>query len=57
MAGSGLHFAVDGRSEEVVRLLLERGADRRLKDVQGKTALEKARGKGFEGIIALLEDS
>ena len=57
MAGSGLHFAVDGGSEEVVRLLLERGADWRLKDAQGRTALERARGKGFEGIVALLEDN
>ena len=55
VAGSGLHFAVDGGSEEVVRLLLERGADRQLKDAQGNTALERARGKGFEGIIALLD--
>lgn len=56
VAGSGLHFAVDGGSEEVVRLLLERGADRQLKDAQGKTALERARGQGFEGIIALLDN-
>ena len=55
VAGTGLHFAVDGGSEEAVRLLLERGADRQLKDAQGNTALERARGKNCEGIIALLD--
>lgn len=53
-AGSGLHFAVDGGREEVVRLLLESGADRQLRDAKGRTALERAREKGIDGIIALL---
>lgn len=55
MAGGALHFAVDGGSEEVVRLLLERGADRQLRDAQARTALERARERSFHRGIALLE--
>ncbi|KAL8740123.1 MAG: hypothetical protein Q9190_007141 [Brigantiaea leucoxantha] len=55
MAGSALHFAVDGGRKEVVRLLLESGVDRQLRDAQGMTALERAKEKGHEGCITLLD--
>ena len=55
MAGGALHFAVDGGEIDVVKLLLEKGADWELRDAQGSTALERAREKGFEDIIALLD--
>lgn len=55
MAGGVLHFGVDGGSEEAVRLLLDRGADRQLRDAQARTALERARERGFGSGVALLE--
>ena len=54
-AGSALHFAVDGGSVEAVRLLLANGADRELKDVQGRAPIGRAKRTGDKGIIALLE--
>ena len=41
--------------EAVVPLLLEGGADREAKDNNGETALDKARSKGHDGIVRLLE--
>ena len=55
MAGAALHFAVDSGSEEVVWLLRDRGADRQRRDVQGRTALDRARKNERATIIALLE--
>lgn len=44
------------RHQEIVRLLLDGGADKSIADRDGVTALEHARAKGYAEIIALLED-
>ena len=41
--------------EEVVGLLLEGGADREAKDRWGDSALDRARRKGHDGVVRLLE--
>jgi hypothetical protein len=46
--------AQEGRLD-VVKLLLERGADRSLKDMEGLTALARAEARKHTAIIALLE--
>jgi ankyrin repeat protein len=40
---------------EIVRLLLEAGADRSIADREGVTPLEHARAAGYDELIALLE--
>lgn len=55
IAGTALHFAADNGSEEAIQMLLERGADRQRRDVQGRTALNRARKNECAAIIALLE--
>lgn len=42
------------RQQDVVRLLLEAGADPGIRDPQGRTALENADRLGFTGIAALI---
>ena len=42
------------RQQDVVRLLLEAGADPGIRDPQGRTALENAERLGFSGIAALI---
>ena len=56
-AGSALHFAVDRKSsnEEVVKLLLENGADVSLKDFKGRTVKERATANGFHDLEVILE--
>ena len=56
-AGSALHFAVDRKSPngEVVKLLLENGADVSLKDMKGRTVKERATAKGFNDLEVILE--
>jgi uncharacterized protein len=41
--------------QEIVRLLLEAGADPDLADAEGVTPLAHARSRGFDEILALLE--
>ena len=40
---------------EIVRLLLDAGADRSIADRDGVTALEHARERGYDELVALLE--
>ena len=56
-AGSALHFAVDSKSSngEVVKLLLENGADVSLKDLKGRTVKERATANGFHDLNVILE--
>ena len=56
-AGSALHFAVDRKSSngEVVKLLLENGADVSLKDMKGRTVKERATANGSHDLEVLLE--
>ncbi|KGN37191.1 ankyrin [Knoellia subterranea KCTC 19937] len=44
------------RHQEIVRILLDAGADRSIADKDDVTALEHARIKGFDEIAALLDD-
>ena len=46
-----------GRDTEVVRLLVEAGADVHLADSNGQTPLEHARRRGFEQIVKILEEA
>jgi hypothetical protein len=55
-AGTALHFAVDGGSVGVARVLVEKGADVRIRDVRGRTAMERAREKGMDGVRLYLEE-
>ena len=52
---STLHSLALGGSEACVRVLLDCGADRRLKTRDGRTALELARVMGWPRVVALLE--
>ena len=52
--GSALHRAVHGGHEEVVRFLLERGANGALKDVMGRTAMGLADAKNDGKMKGLL---
>lgn len=45
------------RHQQVVQALLEAGADARLTDAQGRTALQLARARGFDAMAPLLESS
>ena len=54
-AGRVLHFAVDGGSTEVVQLLLKYGADTRLRDIGGRTPIERARQLDNQDVIDLLK--
>ncbi|KAE8420254.1 ankyrin repeat-containing domain protein [Aspergillus pseudocaelatus] len=51
---TALHMAVVCEAEEVVRLLLENGADVMILDEEGKTALDLAKGLSNQPIIDLL---
>jgi ankyrin repeat protein len=55
--GTALHRAAEFRSASMVRLLLERGADTRVLDSRGMTALYWAKKRsGREAIVKLLEE-
>ncbi len=50
-----LHIAVDiGASADVVTVLLENGADKRIRNASGKTAGELATENGMDDIAAIL---
>lgn len=52
--GSPLHWAAEGKNWDIVKQLLEKGADKGLKDTQGRTVLE--RGGNDEVLRRLLEE-
>lgn len=52
--GNALHTAAREGKDEVVALLLERGADPEVKDSLGKSALELAESRGHSSIVAML---
>ncbi|THU94521.1 ankyrin [Dendrothele bispora CBS 962.96] len=52
--GNALHVAAEEGHLEVVRLLLNRGADPELKDTNGRSAKERARKAGHRQVAALL---
>lgn len=52
--GTPLHYAVGLGSRETVELLLENGADRTIKDRQGKTPAEMAKEKGKLDLLQIL---
>ncbi|KAL1796092.1 hypothetical protein ACET3X_006316 [Alternaria dauci] len=53
--GTPLHRAVELGKVGVARFLLQRGADRNIKDTKGRTPLDIARHLGDEDMIHLLE--
>ena len=52
---TALHYAVDRGNLGAVRLLISGGADVRIKDKNGHTALEIAKLKGLVEIVRMLE--
>jgi ankyrin repeat protein len=52
---TALMLAAKNGQTEVVRFLLSKGADKGLRDANGLTALEHAKGQGHQDIVQLLE--
>ena len=55
-AGTALHFAVDANNTEVAKLLIENGADVTIRDVKGRTVLERANEKGMDNVRLYLDE-
>ena len=53
---TALHEAARNGKIQVVEALLNAGADKALKDEDGKTALEEAQKEGHTAIVKLLRD-
>jgi ankyrin repeat protein len=51
---TALHFAVLRNDVDMVKTLLDLGADKNIKNSIGKTPLDRARNKGFSDISNLL---
>ncbi|KAI0270169.1 ankyrin repeat-containing domain protein [Russula aff. rugulosa BPL654] len=56
MGGTPLHVASACGAPEVVRLLLEHGADIEAKDKNGKTALQEAAENERDKVVELLRE-
>lgn len=54
---TALTIAASGGNVEVVRLLLEHGADTSLAESDGSTPLDRARQNGHSAVVVLLEES
>lgn len=50
-----LHYAAANGLETIVRTLLEKGADKSMRDITGKTAADLANEKGHHTLAALLQ--
>ena len=53
--GSALHRAVEGRHKDIVRFLIEKGANVNLRDIMGRTPLMLARAKKDGELVELLK--
>jgi len=51
---TALHGAADGGHVEVVLLLLSRNADRSIRNTDGLTAADVARGRGYDQVLKAL---
>lgn len=54
--GTALHYASKRGNEQLVRFLLERGAETSIKDSVGKTALQYAQERNHSTVITLFEE-
>ena len=52
-----LNLALDGGHIDIVKLLLEKGADVTVPTQNGRTPLSWAAGKGYEAVVRLLLDN
>jgi ankyrin repeat protein len=50
-----LHYAASWGREEMVKLLLDKGARREIRNTGGKTAADLARGAGHDAIAEMLK--
>ncbi|KAL9121843.1 MAG: hypothetical protein Q9187_001605 [Circinaria calcarea] len=53
---NALHHAAKSGKSDMVELLLRKGADREIKSSKGQTALQLAMQKGYNEIVAMLQD-
>ena len=53
---TALHHAADNGRLAIAKRLLEGGADVTLRDIIGKTALDRARERGKSEVVALLSE-
>jgi len=54
---TALHKAVSKGNEEIVRLLLDAGADYKLANKYGKTPYEEAEKRGYQNILMILGEN
>jgi ankyrin repeat protein len=52
--GTPLHDAAEVGRKDIVALLLEKGADREIRDLSGRTAAEVAEKAGYPELVPLL---
>lgn len=54
--GTPLHYAVALKSEEKIKLLLQAGADKKVKTSYGMTPADVAKSKGYMEIFELVKE-